>query len=314
MFSKVLKKQPWKKLSRMQVQASLADFTIDVVNVNLVELGDQIALQIADVGQLRLLSTGDLHVFGAQRNALPVTVKGAMQYGTRFFDALLYFMIPQARRPIVEQGADVGVALDGIVMETKTKLLWLAIFLMLRGSYPEAAGNQVGTNVPSFLVNICGMRISPHDLSDSLASFDLKKINPSWVKAVDWRLFAPEIRQRFALGLSGYRMLAPFSCYQVNPNASEEVKAAVAWVQQVCASPPDYAILSCTRSAQLIGRLKSWNKALGNLILLAFTPDQVNEMVENKILFQVPVRDPRSDSWRSWTAGGVLVLDDPVKI
>jgi hypothetical protein len=298
----------------MQVQASLADFTIDVVNVDLVALGEQISLQIADVGQLRLLSTGDLKVFGSQQGAVPATVKEAMRYGTKFFDGLLYFMIPQARRPNVEQGVDGIAGLDGLVMETKRKLLWLAIFLMLRGSYPEAAGTQVGTNVPSFLVNICGMRISPHELSFALASFDLKKINPGWVEAIDWRGFAPEIRQRFALGLSGYRMLAPFSCYQVKADAGEEVKAAVLWVQQVCANPPDYDILSCTRSAQLIGRLKSWNKALGNLILLAFTVEQINEMVANKILFQVPVRDPRSDNWRGWVAGGALVLAKPVKI
>lgn len=277
-------------------------------------LGEKILSLISDVGMLHYVSPGDLRVFGANANTPPDNVKTAMRWGTKFFDALYYFAAEQTDRPGVAAGADLGDRLDETILLAKRRLLWTALFLMLRGSYPQSEGQAIGQDIPAFLVNIAGMNEPPAVTARGLASFSLINIPSGWIRHIDWQGFAPEIRQRLALGLAGYRLLGPFKVYNVRPDADDDVKAAFHWVRQVAQARPDYAILSATRSPDMIARLGSWNKALGNLILLAFTEQQINEMVQVKILFARPQRDPRSDSWRSWAEGGQLQLTDPISL
>lgn len=296
------------------MENALNSFQSGIIDFNIEELGRAIMTQIQEVGRLHLIAAGDLQVFSVDVGTVPTDVKMAVRYGTKFFDALLYFALEGPRRPAVRAGQDHLDELPAIIMMTKKYLLWMAIYLMLRGSYPTDENNAIGANVPAFLRNICGMQISPAELSTNLASFELKNLNPNWIKQINWANFAPEIRQRLGLGLAGYRMLSPFSCYEVRVDAPEQVRDAAAWVARLNNQRPDYSILSCTRSPDIVNRFKSWNKALGNLILLSFTDAQIQEMVDNRIIFARPVRDPRSDNWRQWAAGGDLVLTDPVRL
>lgn len=295
-----------------RVNAALASFTSNVIELDVQILGAQIMRLIKDVGQLEVVSIGDLKVLGKSATDLPKDVAEAMTYGTKFFDAVYYFSLEQAVRPTIVAGVDDSAKQDEIVMLTKKRLLWTAIFLMLRGSYPESQGSVIGTDIPAFLVNICGMNESPSECAAGLASFGLKSINPAWIRQIQWSTFASPIRQRLALGLAGYRAMAPFKLYDCKPGVEQPVRDAYEWVKRASQLPPDYAILSCTRSAVLIGRLGSWNKALANLTLECFTKEQIEELETNKILYAIPKRDPRADTWKAWVSGGDLVLSEPI--
>lgn len=295
-----------------RLNAALARFTSNVIDLDVQILGKQIMRLIKDVGQLDVVLIGDLQVFGKSLTQAPGDVTEAMTYGTKFFDAVYYFSLEQQVRPTILVGSDESDKLEENMMRTKRRLLWTAIFLMLRGSYPESQGMQSGSDIPAFLLNICGMDESPEKCAKGLASFNLKSISPAWIREIQWTTFAAPIRQRLALGLAGYRSMAPFKLYSCKPTADQDAKDAYEWVKRVSQLPPDYAILSCTRSATMIGRLGSWNKALANLTLECFTKEQIEEMETNKILFQIPTRDPRADTWKAWTSGGDLVLNDPI--
>lgn len=277
-------------------------------------LGEKIMSLISDVGMLHYVSKGDLRVFGQNATTPPENIRSAMRWGTKLFDAIYYFAAPATERPAISAGEDKSADLDQIILQSKRRLLWTALFLMMRGSYPQSEGQTLGQDIPAFIVNIAGMNESPANVARGLASFNIQNVPAGWIRYIDWTGFAPEIRQRLALGLAGYRLLGPFKVYNVKPDAPDDVKAAFEWVRNVARAQPDYAILSATRSASLVSRLGSWNKALGNLILLAFTADQINEMVTVKILFSRPQRDPRSDTWRSWADGGSLELRDPINL
>jgi len=291
---------------------ALHSFESDIIKVDLTTLGNKIAELISDVGLLHTVTIGDLKVFGAANGGTVQDVADALSYGTKFFDAMYYFAVPATQRPAIVAGTRNSTTLAADILMVKKRLLWTAIFLMLRGSYPTSASSALGTDIPAFLVNICGMNESPAICAAGLASFPLVSIKADWVKSIDWKTFAPEIKQRLALGLAGYRQLGPFKLYNVQATASADVVAAFNWVRAVATLPPSYDILSATRSAALISRMGSWNKALGNLMLLAFTDAELQEMVTNKIIYAKPVRDPRADTWRSWVASGVLASTNPI--
>jgi hypothetical protein len=295
-----------------RLQNSFGRMSAAAIDIPLDVLGAHIMRLIGDVGKLHYVSPGDLNVFGANAATPPTSVENAMRFGSKLFDAVYYFACEVTDRPAVKVGQDLGAGLPAEILMAKKRLLWTAIFLMLRGSYPSSTGAQLGSDVPAFLVNIAGMQDSPAVVAAGLASFNLQNIPTGWIRFIDWSAFAPEIKQRLALGLAGYRMLGPFKIYNVRDDATPEVIAAVNWVKQISSQRPDYDILSATRSSALIARLGSWNKSLGNLILLAFTPAQITEMVANKILFQIPVRDPRADTWRTWATGVQIALTNPI--
>jgi hypothetical protein len=295
-----------------RLRSALGSFQTSIIDLDVKTLGNQILRLIKDVGQLQVVTVGDLHVFGKSETELPVDVAEAMKYGTKFFDAVYYFSLEDKVRPKISVGVDGSDTLAHDLMLTKKRLLWTAIFLMIRGSYPESKDKIVGRDVPAFLSKICGMTESPWECADGLASFPLGSINPNWIREITWSKFAAPIRQRLGLGLAGYRALAPFKIYECKPDASAEARAAFEWVRRVTQKPLDYAILSCTRDAAIIGRLGSWNQALGNLMLECFTEIQLQEMENAKIIFQIPTKDPRADTWRAWVSGGELELKNEI--
>ena len=52
--------------------------------------------------------------------------------------------------------------------ETCTHLVWVALFLLIRGHYPENR-TQTGRDVPKFLKTNCHMNISPARLAQHMA-------------------------------------------------------------------------------------------------------------------------------------------------
>jgi len=296
----------------LRVSTHLGNLQADLIPYDSSALGTLISDLISDVGQINYVSTGDIRVFGPAAGTPPRHVEEAMRFGTKFFDAVFYFAADVSKRPQVQAGADMGERFKPEVVKMKCRLLWTAVFLMLRGSYPSSEGNAIGSDVPAFLVNIAGMNESPSQVAAGLASFPLLKISTEWVRAIQWSVLAPSIRQRLALGLAGYRLLGPFKIYQCRADCPQDALDAFIWARNIATRPPDYKILSATRSAELIARLGSWNKALGNLMLIVFSAEQLQEMVQNKIIFQMPVRDPRADTWRTWSSGAELVLDSPI--
>lgn len=295
-----------------RLQDALNSFKSTSIEIDLVALGKEIHRLIKDVGQLHVVTAGDLHVYSVDGVTPPADVREAMRWGTKFFDAVYYFALEAAARPKPAPGQDGMADLQAHLVAVKKRLLWTAIFLMLRGSYPTSTTGVVGADVPAFLVKICAMTETPAEVAAGLASFNLEGIDPRWIRQIEWQALAQPIRQRMALGLAGYRALGPFRLYDLKPGVTAEVSEAYHWVKKVTTAAPDYAILSCTRDAVLVSRLGSWNKALGNLMLECFTDAQLAEMGANKIIFSKPVRDPRADSWKTWSKWTDFALTDPI--
>jgi len=295
-----------------RLQTSVGNLSTDIIKLSPDALGTLIANLISDVGQLHFVTTGDLKVYGPAVNSPPTSIEMAMKYGTKFFDAVYYFACETSKRPVILMGADVADKFPAEVILMKKRLLWTALFLMFRGSYPSSSGNTLGSDVPAFLVTTAGMNESPADVAAGLASFNLLNIPTSWIKFIPWKEFAPEIKQRLALGVAGYRSLGPFLVADCRPDAPPDVRAAFDWVRHVASQPPDYQILSATRSADLIAKLGSWNKALANLSLLCFTQEQLTNMVATKILFKMPVEDVRSNTWKSWATNVQIEFNQPI--
>jgi len=283
-----------------------------VIRLDIERLGNHIHQLIVNRGQLRNVLPTDLTVYAVNGNAAPVDVSQAVSTGTKFFDAVYYLSCPDMQRPALHPPLNDLISPEVRRANTVDNLLWCALFLMLRGGYGLSTGKTTGTDIPNFLKSICSMNVSPKENSDALASFDINKVPPTWIKLIRWSEFAPEIRMRLSLGLSGYRMFAPFKYYKPKQNASQEALEAYQFVQKINNAKFDYSILPATRSASMTQKFGSLNHVLGQLLLACYTPEQLGEMVKLKMIFQLPTLDPRYNNWQSWKSTDSIELIDPI--
>lgn len=291
------------------------------IKVSIEDLARVINQAIQDVSKIHFVAPEDIKAVAVDMSIQadgsytpPRDLVQALEFGMKFFDAVYYFALPSDLRPKCAKPAAVPVADPGLVAQAKSYLFMQALHIMIRGDYGSATGTAQGTDVPSFLSKICGMKVSPKALSDGLCSFEIQKVPKEWIKHLAWGDMAQSVQQRLGLGLAGFRLLGPFKMFPCKENATPEAKAAYKWVSELAVQPFDWALHSATRDPALIAKLGSFNKALTNLVLECFTEADIALMISPtvKILSVMPVRDPRANGWISWGGSEKLVLSDPI--
>jgi hypothetical protein len=297
-----------------KLHANLGDLNSQPINIDLKSLSDVIWSYLKDVAALHIVTPTDLNVWENPKGETPKTVSDAIANGTKFFDAIYFVALGTPNTVICKKYDSVKNRVILTVSQVQHNLLLLYLYIMLRGGYPLSTGKELKKDIPTFMVNTVGMTVTPHEVATSLASFKIQNIPIGWIKMIPIEEFAPEIKQRFALGFPGYRLMAPFKNYELKSGVTAEVTKAYAWVRRLSIAPPDWAIIPPTRSATISAMLGPLNKNLGNLILECFTDAQIAEMIDPKvkILFEKPTRDPRADNWKTWADLGPLALVDPV--
>lgn len=298
----------------VRLRASLGKFVSSTIDLDVGTLAHVIWVYLKDVAQINTVQAGDLRVYEATAGHPPTDVVQAITSGTPFFDAIYYFGLNAKAEVTCEAAQDFSGGRPAFIVQTQRALLLTYLFIMFRGGYPLSGGNARQTDIPTFLVQQLNMTETPRSVSEKLASFNINKVPIGWVKHINPRNFALSIQNRLAIGLPGYRMMAPFAHYDCKADATPEAKAAYAWVRTIATKPADWNIFPPTRDPILISRLGSINANLGNLMLECFTEEQLDQMVAPavRMIFQKPARDPRATKWKSWVSLGELVLTDPI--
>ena len=150
------------------------------------------------------------------------TISDALCYGTKFFDAQAYFDLPLRLRdeerlkqtPMeldeleeyhvrhghqgdlpersermneidipISVGEDRTAIRSQVEMETYRRLVWMAMYLMMHGRYPDE-----GDTVPRLLAKILPIEESPMAVARGLASFPITNVNPRQDETNNYRI------------------------------------------------------------------------------------------------------------------------------
>ncbi|POS83810.1 hypothetical protein EPUL_004103 [Erysiphe pulchra] len=149
---------------------------------------------------------------------IPKTIAGLMANGTKFLDAVIYLSMEPSRRPKpsptdMEPDDEGNIELptyDDLVKLT-TYMFVVFFYILIRAHSPSDTGDYKGQPMPKFITTILGVHDSIGDIIDYLASFDLQKIDPSWVQNVPAKNISQEAINRFGLGVAGYRLVSVFN-------------------------------------------------------------------------------------------------------
>jgi len=237
---------------------------------------------------------------------LPADVKKAtladlLDKGMKLFDAIVW--LTAGRPEAYPLQRDVSKKADNIpsLHEIARSVFYTYFFLLTQARYPVKAGGEGQPAVANFLRVVMGMDQPQNEYIERICSFAPQKFDPAWVKWVNFGNFGQEALSRFGLGVAGYRMFGPFKIYSPKPGLSQELQNAVAFARAIATANPSWDVHPLTRKPEVLTRRGNLNKNLGNLILEVFTEDQINEMVQSKMLYKKPDKEPNYRNYLTWS-------------
>ena len=142
-----------------------------------------------------------------------------------------------------------------------------------------------------------------------ICSFDIKKIDPSWIKYVSYQDFGLEALSGLVSYVAGHRLFAPFRHYDLDL-APLSTRNAVTFAKAVATKPPTWAIHPVTRSTAIFWKRGNLEKELGNLILDVFSDEAIKDMVDNGALSERPRREPSAYRYLTWDPVDDITGDD----
>lgn len=240
------------------------------------------------------------------------TVQDAIQHGTRLFDAMAYFSLPESSRPPISSVPLPAGENDPTLTEIARSLLYYYFFLITRANIP---GTKTGANVqptPRFLTLTLGFTKDQTYYTQQLASFGLDKIDPRWIKHVTFDNLGTETKNRIGLGVAGYR-LATMLFYDTHDKTyGEDVAAALRSVKVLVDKGPVWEIHPITRSADFLFKVKNFNKNINNLLTFVYTEAMLQKMVTLMKLNSIPLFDAGFQEWKTWTLDSFAAYNDYV--
>jgi hypothetical protein len=234
-------------------------------------------------------------------NPATATLVNLLEAGMKIFDALVWL---SAGRPATHPLTKDAAATDNDVLslhEVARAVFYNYFFILTQARYPVRSTTVEKPKVPNFLSVVMGMAEDQGVYVNRVCSFEPEKFDKRWVKEVNFAGLGQETMSRFGLGVAGYRMAGPFKLYTPEKTYDTKLAPAVKFATELATAPPTWDIHPATRNPAVLTKRGNLNKNLANLILDVFTEEQITEMVNTKVLYRKPVREPTARNYLSWT-------------
>jgi len=227
-------------------------------------------------------------------------VAAAITGGTRLFDALAYFSIPAGQRPAViyeELEADEE---DPSIAEISRAVFYVYFWTFIRGVAPSIESDVDVGPVPNFLRSVMGYTDDPDDYAATVASFEIRRLNPSWIRHIRINNLSQETQNRLALGVAGYRVPAAIVYLPWHDRLDANILRAAQAVRRFVRRGMTWDCYSGTRSPAFLDAVKNFNKNVDNLLLDIVPAEYLAHAVTTKMLAVAPARRPQYMQYLSW--------------
>lgn len=234
-----------------------------------------------------------------------VNIEEAITHGTKFFDAAMYFSLPDNEKPIIVARVNDGTPHTKNMGEIGEALFFIFFYLLTRARPPVRTGEDSTHPVPRFLTSVLGLTRGVATYLSYASSFDLLKMDHRWIRHVNMGELGIETLNRFGLGVAGYRAISPFRLLNPRPDITQAERDAYEFLRAIALAPADWAIHPTTRDPNILSRFGNINKNAGNLMLTIFTPEDLQTLVNSKALFSLPERNLGYTNYKTWQARDV---------
>ncbi|POS85043.1 hypothetical protein EPUL_002361 [Erysiphe pulchra] len=165
--------------------------------------------------------------------------------------------------------------------------------------------------MPKFIITILNFQDSVTEIFEYLASFDVSKLNPAWVKLIKLNNISPEAVNRLGLGIAGYKLVSVFNImeldiYDVQGNStikSGPRKRPYYLIDAVLVAKSFRIAGYCwdfnpaTIDPNLIAKFRNINKNASNLLTEYFKPETLKHLLEIKKFAVLPTFELECRTW-----------------
>jgi len=230
-----------------------------------------------------------------------VTLVDLLKLGMKLFDAIVWLTAGRPTTHPLETENRMKKEDLPSMHDIARSVFYCYFFLIVQARYPVGPSGSNPPKVPNFLVTIMGMNKPQRHYVETICSFEPEKFDPAWARFVSFRNFGQETLSRFGLGVAGYRLFTPFGIYDHKDGISQNLKNAFTFARTVARSDNTWNLHPLTRDPNVLTVRGNLNKNLGNLILEVFTDEQINEMVQSKMLYARPQHEPTQKNYMTWS-------------
>lgn len=282
------------------VRSGIPDFNI--VDIDPRDVATALQSYVSRGSKLTGVSLDDINVEVATvpDNPTKATLVDLLKCGMKLFDAIVWLTSDKRdTKPLVKSQSMKPEEITSM-HEIARSVFYVYFFLVTQARYPAARTEQQKPNVANFLKVVMGMTMDQHVYIERICSFAPQKFDAKWAQHVAFTGLGQEVLSRFGLGVAGYRLFGPFKYYEPKTDIPGNLQAAVSFARSVARAPPTWDIHPLTRNPAVLTRRGNLNKNLGNLILEVFSEDQIQEMVNAKVLYSTPIKLPTYQDYKTW--------------
>jgi len=285
-----------------------------VIDIDPVEVASALQTYVDRGSRLTGVSLDDISLSVVELPADPkrATLVDLLTVGMPLFDAIVWLTAGRPDTHKLEADRTMKKEQLPSMHEIARSVFYTYFFLVTQARYPVPSGGQNPPKVPNFLSVVMGMSESQSVYIDRICSFPPQKFDPRWARSIKFNNFGQEALSRFGLGVAGYRLFGPFKIYQPKSNLDSSLADAVKFARSVAEAEPTWAVHPLTRDPTVLTKRGNLNKNLGNLILEVFTDEQIDEMVNSKMLFAKPTREPSYKNYLTWAAADDVSGDSKI--
>lgn len=265
----------------------------------------EILQNFIDVGSRKgAIAISDLNIVArtAVDNNQFNSIVQAIESGTRLFDAIAYFSLPDDKRPPVKvEPLDDGES-DPTMMDIGRAVFFIWFLYLTRANIPSVDDAAGSFAIPRLLTGVMGLTEEPNEYIERVASFDLVKMDARWIQYVTINNIGQEVSNRLGLGVAGYRILSAIfadeSKYQQNHGLNQQLDG----LRKLYQRGPVWDVHPITRSAVFLNVVKNFNANLNNMLLILYDDTFLDQLKQLKFIFDKPIHNPRFNEFRSWNS------------
>lgn len=231
-----------------------------------------------------------------------VTLAQLLEHGMKLFDAVVWLTAGRPKTHPLQIDSSLTKERIPSLAQVADSVFYCYFMLMTQARYPVSRNEKEKPRIPNFLKTIMSLDQDQHVYVERICTFEPRKFDPKWAMYVKFSGLGQETISRFGLGVAGYRNFGPFGLYKAKPDMNEDLRPAFEFAKKIAKSAPSWNVHPLTRQPEVLTKRGNLNKNLSNLMLDAFTPEQLKEMVDAKIIYKIPDREPTHRNYYQWTS------------
>jgi len=273
------------------------------IHINPEEVAKALQVYLNSASKLTGVSLDDIStgVISLPPDSSKATLTDLLERGMKLFDAIVWL---SANRPTSHPLLlDPTLTRESIpsLAQIADSVFYCYFMLIVQARYPVSKNESDKPKIPNFLKTIMGLDAEQHVYVDRICTFEPQKFDPKWARYVKFENFGQEVLSRFGLGVAGYRNFGPFRLYKPRQDMDDSLSDAFAFAKKIASSRASWSVHPLTRNPDVLTRRGNLNKNLANLMLDAFTTEQLEEMKAARIIYKVPDREPNHRNYYQWT-------------